>query len=816
MTTSDPSQLNTDQQALLDLVADVLPSTVWTASADGKITYISSDISYKTGEPAAAFLGDDWVRAIHPEDLPETEDLWRACVQNGTPFDTRYRILSVSTGDYEWHEIHARAQRDASGTIIRWVGTSTNVHARITAEARLAFEREIAELETRILAKISKDDALDEILDEITQLVDRMVAGARASIHLVDGNRLVHGSAPSLPRHFSQAVSNIGIREGAGSCGTAAYRREAVVVTDIRTDPLWSDYRHLAENTPLRACWAVPVLNNNNECIATFAVYFDAPRAPTDAELKLTDRIARFVRLAIERSQQHDVLRLHEERLKIITQGSHDIVWDWDLENDSLWWSDGIKTQFGYEPAALGANPRNWLDLIHPQDLEQLESSVQQAFEGTIDHWQGEYRMRHSDGKYRHVLDRGRIMRDDTGKAIRAIGSLIDVSERREMEERLQQSQRLDSIGKLTGGIAHDFNNLLTVILGNSELLAMELESDPSLRAMAEITQSAAMRGAELTNRLLAFARRQPLDPSVTDINQLISNFEPLLRRTLGENIEIEVVQRAGLWRAMIDAGQLENAILNLAINARDAMPHGGRLTIETANVAVDDHYADMHDIRPGQYIQLAVSDTGTGMTAETVARAFEPFFTTKGVGKGSGLGLAMVYGFVRQSNGQARIYSELGHGTTVKLYLPRSYEIVDEHETESTAPITSNNQEKILLVEDNDLVRAHVESLMKSLGYRVLSASNGADALQILENDHSIDMLLTDVVMPGGISGKVLADRAQTLRPGLPILFTSGYTENAIVHHGRLDPDVQLLQKPFRRQELAGKIHRVLSGGRK
>ena len=814
MNTTESSRPTSDQQAFLDVLAEVLPSTVWVADSQGMINYVSADISKTTGKPAGDLMGDAWLQSLHEDDLEPTVHKWRDCVRTGAPFDTRYRLLSMHSGIYEWHEIHARAQRDADGKIVRWVGTTTNVHPRISAETNLAFERSISELETRVLSIIGRNETLGKVLDEITRSVDHMLKGARSSILFVENGCLRHGSAPSLPKAFCQAIDGLEISATAGSCGTAAKTRRTVIVTDMRTDPLWADYQYLVRDVPMRACWSVPIMDNAQNCFATFAVYYDQPRSPGPDELKIVERIAQFVRLAIERSRQHEELKSHEDRLRILVQGTHDIVWDWDLNSDTLWWSDGIKIQFGHEPDALSRSSSSWLALIHPDDLAHVESSLERAFEGSTDHWQGEYRMRRSDGKYRYVLDRGHIIRDESGKAIRAIGSLIDISERREIEEQLQQAQRLDSIGKLTGGIAHDFNNLLTVILGNSELLVTELGSNPQLRELAEISQTAAMRGAELTNRLLAFARRQPLDPGVTDINRLVSNFEPLLRRTLDENIEIEVVQRAGLWRAMIDASQLENAILNLAINARDAMPDGGLLTIETANVAVDDHYADVHDVTPGQYVQIAVSDTGMGMDANTVSHAFDPFYTTKAEGRGSGLGLAMVYGFARQSNGHARIYSEPGHGTTVKLYLPRSYENDSRTAADADLHHPSEGNEKILLVEDNDLVRRHVEHLLESLGYQVISASNGADAIQILEQEEIIDMLLTDVVMPGGMSGKELADRAQTMRPGLPVLFTSGYTENAIVHHGRLDPGVQLLQKPFRRQELASKIRRVLTGG--
>jgi len=382
-----------------------------------------------------------------------------------------------------------------------------------------------------------------------------------------------------------------------------------------------------------------------------------------------------------------------------------------------------------------------------------------------------------------------------------------------DLHARLRQSQKMEAIGQLTGGVAHDFNNLLTVILGSAELLVERLGKDPESRSLAEMTANAAERGAELTNRLLAFARRQPLDPRPTDINRQIADMDRLLRRTLGEHVEIEVVQAGGLWKAMIDAGQLENAILNLCINARDAMPDGGRLTVETANVRLDAAYAaSQSEVEPGQYVMVAVSDTGIGMDAATLERAFEPFFTTKDVGKGSGLGLSMVYGFAKQSGGHVRIYSEAGQGTTVKLYLPRAE--TDQAPVAAAAePAIEKGKERILLVEDDDLVRGHVARQLDTLGYEVVAVANGPDAIEALRQRADIDLLFTDIVMPGGMNGREVAERAKALRPGLPVLFTSGYTENAIVHQGRLDRGVHLLQKPYRRQELAAKVRQALRG---
>jgi PAS domain S-box-containing protein len=384
---------------------------------------------------------------------------------------------------------------------------------------------------------------------------------------------------------------------------------------------------------------------------------------------------------------------------------------------------------------------------------------------------------------------------------------------RMQAEAQLRAAQRMEAIGQLTGGVAHDFNNLLTVILGNAEMLVESLSDDAQLRLLAEMTQTAAQRGAELTQRLLAFARRQPLDPAAVDVNGLLGSMDALLRRTLGDEVEVELVRGGGLWRALVDAPQLENALLNLCLNARDAMPDGGRLTIETANAALDDAYArEAEEVEPGQYVMIAVSDTGVGMTEEVRARAFDPFFTTKAVGRGSGLGLSMVFGFVKQSRGHVRLYSEPGQGTTVRLYLPRA--AAEPPAVASAVPEgLPRGAEAVLLVEDDTQVREHAARLLESLGYRVLAAPDGPSALALLREGKAVDLLFTDVVMPGGMNGRELADAARALRPGLPVLFTSGYTENAIVHHGRLDRGVLLLAKPYRRGELAAKLRQALDG---
>jgi signal transduction histidine kinase/CheY-like chemotaxis protein len=385
------------------------------------------------------------------------------------------------------------------------------------------------------------------------------------------------------------------------------------------------------------------------------------------------------------------------------------------------------------------------------------------------------------------------------------------------LHTRLLQSQRLEAVGQLTGGVAHDFNNLLTVVLGNADLLRGGALDEPVRAQALQMLTEAAERGAGLTRQLLAFARKQPLAPGSVDVNPLVAALEPMLRRTLGEHIEIELVRGAGVWPALVDAGQLENALLNLCLNARDAMPRGGRLTLETANAALDPRYAEAHaEVTPGQYTMLAVSDTGNGISREHLKHVFEPFFTTKEKGKGTGLGLAMVYGFVKQSGGHVSIYSEPGQGTTVKIYLPRAE---PARASAAVAPVPAPLPPAaggaiVLLVEDDEPVRILAGLELRAMGYQVLEAASGAEALALLREPQPVDLLFTDVVMPGGMSGRELADAALQLRPALPVLFTSGYTENAVVHHGRLDPGVMLLQKPYRRDDLARAVRAALERG--
>jgi PAS domain S-box-containing protein len=408
----------------------------------------------------------------------------------------------------------------------------------------------------------------------------------------------------------------------------------------------------------------------------------------------------------------------------------------------------------------------------------------------------------------------------EPGAPRRLVVSAHDVTERRRLEQQLRQSQKMEAVGQLTGGVAHDFNNLLTLVLGGLELIGRHIPNLPDPGALTRIERAKDMalqgvrRATALTSRLLAFSRQQPLTPQSLDANKQVAGICELLRRTLGEAIVLETVLAGGLWRTFADPNQLENALLNLALNARDAMPDGGKLTIETANASLDKAYvASLNEpVEAGQYVMIAVADTGAGMDQATRERAFDPFFTTKEVGKGTGLGLSQVYGFARQSAGHVRIYSEIGEGATIKIYLPRRRGDPGEAAAPSAPDVQrSIGAETILVVEDDDALREYTQQILMELGYLVRKAGSGAAALAALDGDETIDLLLTDVVMPGGIDGRQLADQAVRLRPGLKVLFMTGYTRNAILHHGRLDAGVHLIGKPFSFQELAAKVRERL-----
>jgi PAS domain S-box-containing protein len=529
------------------------------------------------------------------------------------------------------------------------------------------------------------------------------------------------------------------------------------------------------------------------------------------------DQAGRIVRVVgaiqdvSDKKAAEGVLRGSEERLQLALQATGLGPWDWDLTTNQVEFWPEWKRQIGYEPHELSGGYVEWESRVHPDDKERVLSELRAYLGGEHPAYATEFRLRHKNGSYRWIYTRGVALRDASGRQTHMIGCHLDITERKQLEQQYRQSQKMQAIGLLAGGIAHDFNNLLTAINGYAELIAEELGPyHRSQRDVAEI-RAAAMSAASLTRQLLAFSRRQILQPQVLDIDQALRRMQHLLGRVIGENITL-AVKPAATGRITADAGQIEQVIINLAVNARDAMPDGGRLLIETADVDLDAMFAARHPgASPGRHVMIAVSDTGTGMDEETKARLFEPFFTTKPAGKGTGLGLATVYGIVKQSGGSIWIYSEPGRGTTFKIYLPVTVASVEPPpEPEDTSLLRGT--ETVLVVEDQAAVRDLIEKTLHRLGYTVIAAATGAEALAAARSHRApIHVLLTDVVLPDG-SGRDAARQVLAIRPTTRVLYMSGYTDDAIVRHGVLDHGLAFIQKPFTGAAVVRKIREVIA----
>jgi PAS domain S-box-containing protein len=513
-----------------------------------------------------------------------------------------------------------------------------------------------------------------------------------------------------------------------------------------------------------------------------------------------------------EQRSAEEKLRESNEMARAIVANSLDAIVQVDQNGRVIEWNPQAEAIFGWSRAEAVGQPLTSLYIPEGSRPRYLDMNEQLRKTGEIRGERFEFEAVRKDGqKVKTEISMTGMPRHE-GNVFNLF--LRDMTQKIAAEEQLRHAHKLEAVGQLTGGIAHDFNNMLTVITGTIDILAEAVADKPELANIAKLISEAADRGAELTSHLLAFARKQPLQPRKIDVNELISETERMLRPSLGEHIEIRVKFERNAWPAVVDPTQLTSALLNLAVNARDAMPGGGHLMFESGNVVLDESYVQtVEDVPPGHYVMIAVTDTGCGIPEEIRDKIFEPFYSTKDVGKGTGLGLSMVYGFVKQSGGYIRVYSEVGFGTTFKVYLPRAQENSDEAGGPAAEAVLQGGNETILAVEDDALVRTYVTAQLQSLGYKTLSAENAKEALALIDGGAEFDLLFTDIIMPGGINGRELADEAGRRKPSLKVLFTSGYTEDAIVHHGRLDPGVLLLPKPYRKADLARMLRQALAG---
>ncbi|WP_313454082.1 PAS domain S-box protein [Brevundimonas sp.] len=765
-----------------------------------------------------------WVSEIAPGLEQHWFDLYGAVARTGEP--ARFENPADVFG--RWYDV--QALRIGQPGAYRVAILFNNITERKQAEVR---QNALVELGDAIRDLTDAGD----IAYASAEVLARALGVSRAGYGTIDTT----SETITIERDFNQpgvdSIAGVLSFRDYGSYIDDIKAGETVAIADVTLDP-----RTAATADQLKAISAGSFINmplmEQGRVVALVFVNNATPRAWSEDDLQLLRDVAERVRMASERARGSAALRDSEAQFRVLAQATPNQIWASWPDGSLYWCNPQVYAYTGLKPGDLDG-PEGWLRNLHPDDVDASAQAWTRALaSGQI--YEAEFRIRRHDGVYRTFMVRAEPVHDEEGRITRWVGANTDIEDLRrqsaelarfnetleeqvaqrtsalmQAEEALRQSQKMEAVGQLTGGIAHDFNNLLAGITGSLEIISSRIAQGRhnDVERFAAAAQGAAKRAASLTHRLLAFSRRQTLDPRPTDPNRLIRGMEDLIRRTTGPAIHLEVVASAGLWPVMIDAHQLENAVLNLCINARDAMPEGGRLTIETANRWIDARMAKAQDLEPGQYVSICVSDTGGGMTAEVAARAFEPFFTTKPLGQGTGLGLSMIYGFVRQSGGQVRIYSEPGDGAMVCLYLPRHLGAVetDEPVLEVEQPPRAQAGETVMIVDDEPTVRMLVAEILHDLGYHCIEASDGATGLKLLQSEARIDLLVTDVGLPGGMNGRQMADAARAARPDLKVLFITGYAENAVVGNGQLDPGMHVMTKPFAMEALGGRIRELI-----
>jgi two-component system cell cycle sensor histidine kinase/response regulator CckA len=698
-----------------------------------------------------------WIEFIHPEDRPHVEAAMDRLIK-GEPISVDHRII-MPDGSVRWMQHGGYPVRDAEGRVQRLLGSSRDITQRKLAE------KARRETEERLRALATQAPAILWTTDKQLRFTSGMGAGLAKvgmSENQLNGTLVNDLFEPELPDH--PAIQ--------------AHRRA-----------LNGELVAFVENWRGRT-YDVQVQPLHDQCGKISGV--------VGVGLDVTER-EHAQRLAIE----------WKNRYEAAVQASGHVLYDWDARTGEVHYAGDSRKALGYSIEELAGGLARWIELIHPEDRAGFEQEVERS-KREKDLFHQEYRLRSGTGGYLNIQDDGKLIFDSAGNLERIIGFIANVTERKRLEEQLRQAQKMEAIGRLAGGIAHDFNNLLQVILGYSETLREQLEgSEPALASLMEI-ESAARRSEALVSQLLAFSRRQMLQPSVLDLNEIVRGAERLLRPLLGEDIELQTRLDPNLGRVAADAGQMSQVIINLAVNARDAMPDGGTLTIATENAGIErPQVRPEGTVPPGEYALLSVSDTGVGMDPETRARIFEPFFTTKGTGQGTGLGLSMVQGIVAQSGGSILVESELGHGSTFRIYLPRT--TAEPGAREVTARVeVSRGKETILIAEDEDAVRKLVKRMLERAGYTVLPAASGNEALHLLEqHGETIDLIITDVVMPG-MSGPALAERARQMHGAVKVLYVSGYTDESI-RGAAIPREAEFLAKPFSAEKVLHAVRRVL-----
>jgi PAS domain S-box-containing protein len=764
-----------------------------------------------TESPTVSWLSD----YIYPDDHARVRDAADTAIGSKTAFQLEHRIRQAD-GSAGWVFSRAVPLLDEHGNIVEWFGAASDVTERRRTEAR-------RDALIRLTAEIQ---GLHDPAD--IALVASRVLGETLGVSRV-GYGTIEPSQDTLNIERNWTAPGVLTLEGPVEIGALAplfgrlRQGRFVAIADVARDPALADTAARLIELDARSVVAVAMIERGQTIGVVFVSSAEA-RDWRHEDLDLIREVAARMRTAMERRRAEQALqKLAESLEQQVEQRTRERDRVWRNTQDLSVVLDRAGTFMAVNPATskcLGWTEgemvgRSVFDFILPEDAAESLKALQRASTEKLPSFVCRYRCK--DGGVRWIS----WVAAPDGDLI--YGSGRDITAEKEAaealaasEEALRQSQKMEAVGQLTGGLAHDFNNILTGISGSLELMQTRVAQGRTgeLDRYIGAAQSASKRAAALTHRLLAFSRRQTLDPKPTNVNQLVAGMADLIQRSVGPEIAIETVASVGLWNSFVDAGQLENALLNLCLNARDAIVGGGRIMIESANIWLDERAARERDVAPGQYVALSVTDTGSGMPPDVVARAFDPFFTTKPIGQGTGLGLSMIYGFARQSGGQVRIYSEVGRGTTVSIYLPRfmGHSDAEDQVATSTEPPRAAAGQTALVVDDEPLIRMYVTEILEELGYGALEAADGPSGMKILNSDARIDLLITDVGLPNGMNGRQLADAAREVRAGLKVLFVTGYAENALLNHGHLTHGMQVVTKPFTMDALATRIRSLLT----
>jgi PAS domain S-box-containing protein len=789
------------QSAALNAAANAIVIT----DRAGAIEWINPAFSELTGYTVAEAVGRN------PRDLVKSDrhdaafysNLWNT-IRSGQVWHGEI-INRRKDGSVYTEEQTITPLRDAEGEISHFIGVKQDVTGRKRADEQLRQRVQLSALGAAVGLALANAEALAGALQQCAQAVVTHLGAAFARIWILNEREgvLELQASAGLYTHLDGPHARVPL--GQFKIGRIALNRKPHMTNNVIGDLEVSDQEWARREGMVAFAGHPLVVGGHVVGVMGLFARHPLPEAITSALASVADHIA----LGIERHQSADALRTSEERTRFALEAAGVGIWDMDLTTGVLRWSEILEAQYGLQPGTFGGTFEAFIERIHPDDRQATIDAMNLHRSG--ESFSLPHRAVWPDGTVRWLSGIGRIVAGQEGQRARAVGISLDVTERHTLEEQYQQAQKMEAIGRLAGGVAHDFNNLLTVILGYCDLLLADVDADDPRRLDIGEIHNAGTRAEALTRQLLAFSRRQIIEPKLLDITSIVAGMEAMLGRLIGEDVTVIMRLQPDLAPVKADRGQVEQIIMNLAVNARDAMPHGGSLIIETSDVELDEHYTTTHfAVVPGAYVVLTVTDTGIGMTSEVQRRLFEPFFTTKDVGKGTGLGLATVHGIVARSGGTIGVYSELGKGTSFRVYFPRAdvRDVVVEQPASVLRP--RRGSQTVLVVEDAEGLRELVKRLLERQGYRVLIAGNADEALQLFAQHASIDVLLTDVVMPGA-SGPELTKELIEQRPGLRVIYMSGYTEDAIVHHGVLNPGIAFLHKPFTADTLGRKIREVL-----